>query len=101
MHTMAKKPRRVSTARKVKDYDDRPGISYASHSLYTWRNNPPFVRFLHVPAMQRDSRLTLALKVLKGMALSLSRFYVEPNDTPSGNCTLTHSRSSELWISSR
>ena len=83
MHTMAKKPRRVSTARKVKDYDDRPGISYASHSLYTWRNNPPFVRFLHVPAMQRDSRLTLALKVLKGMALSLSRFYVEPNDTPS------------------
>lgn len=74
------RPGRNVTKRKVKNYDDRPSFSYASMAMFPWRNNPPFIRMYHVPAMQRDSRLSLAMSVLKGMALSLSRFYVKDED---------------------
>jgi len=75
-----RKRRKLDTSRKVKGYDDRVGYGYASAARYLWRNNPPFVRLMHVRAMQKDPRLSLGMSVLKGMAISLPKFWVEPND---------------------
>ncbi len=94
---MPKTPKRVNTKRKIQNYEHRPGLSYASQFLYTYRNIPPCVRRLHVPAMQRHHRLSLAMSILKGMATSLSRFWVEPNDAPQEVKDFVVSQINRFW----
>ena len=56
---------------------------------YQWinRRRMPFFRHIHVPMMQTDSRLSLAMDVIRGAVTSLTKFYVDETGlgTPEDN----------------
>lgn len=81
------KPRKKSgdVKQRITDYYDKPGYSWSLQGWINWRDTPPFIRFLHIPSMQTDPRLKLCMEILKGMATSLSRFYIDEGKADSEN----------------
>lgn len=88
------------TTQSIVDYEPYQ-TSILSQWWYDWRRNPPFHRFTHVPAMQREPRLSLGMDVLKGMATSLPKFWINdgcPIDRPSETKQFVMKQLEKFWV---
>ncbi len=68
----------------IKDYEPAP-VYIGANGYYNWRQKPPFQRMYHVPAMLQDPRVQMNLMLIKGMIVSLSRFYINESDEDDEN----------------